>query len=228
MDINLERLRYLDDVMPANVKTIFSDPSTVRDIPPAGRPRRRRRADPRRQGAAAGDPRDLSPMKNGSVIVDVAIDQGGCVETSRPTTHQQPTFVVDGVVHYCVTNMPGAVGRTSTIALCNATLPYAIEDRESRLRESRRRGPGIWRRDQSGRRTGDERRRGRGVANAVSTDEIETCDVKQKLRSTVTTWRHRSDFYLAAKSIGRTAIPALAQTFSNFRRQIAGTAANAD
>jgi alanine dehydrogenase len=64
-------------------------------------------------------------MRTGCVIVDVAIDQGGSVETSRPTTHQQPTFVVDNVVHYCVTNMPGAVGRTSTIALCNATLPYA-------------------------------------------------------------------------------------------------------
>ena len=69
---------------------------------------------------------DLVDMRNGSVIVDVAIDQGGCVETSRPTTHQQPTFVVENVVHYCVTNMPGAVGRTSTIALCNATLPYAL------------------------------------------------------------------------------------------------------
>src|SRR6185312_13294737 len=70
---------------------------------------------------------DLIDMKNGSVIVDVAIDQGGCVETARATTHAQPTYVVEGVVHYCVTNMPGAVGRTSTIALCNATLPYAIK-----------------------------------------------------------------------------------------------------
>ena len=70
---------------------------------------------------------DLKDMKNGAVIVDVAIDQGGCIETARPTTHQQPTYVVDGVVHYCVTNMPGAVGRTSTIALCNATLPYALK-----------------------------------------------------------------------------------------------------
>ena len=66
----------------------------------------------------------LSEMKNGSVIVDVAIDQGGCVETAKPTTHEEPTYVVDGVVHYCVTNMPGAVPRTSTFALCNATLPY--------------------------------------------------------------------------------------------------------
>ncbi|HWE04679.1 MAG TPA: alanine dehydrogenase [Tepidisphaeraceae bacterium] len=127
MDVNLERLRYLDDVMPANVKTIFSDAFTVRDhllqadlvigavlIPGAKAPRLVTQS-------------DLISMKNGSVIVDVAIDQGGCVETSRPTTHQSPTYVVDGVVHYCVTNMPGAVGRTSTIALCNATLPYALK-----------------------------------------------------------------------------------------------------
>jgi alanine dehydrogenase len=66
-------------------------------------------------------------MKPGAVIIDVAIDQGGCVATSRPTTHAEPTYVVDDVVHYCVTNMPGAVGRTSTYALCNATLPYVLE-----------------------------------------------------------------------------------------------------
>jgi alanine dehydrogenase len=126
MDVSLDRLRYLDDVMPANVHTVFSDPHTVREhlrqadlvvgavlIPGAKAPRLVTR-------------QDLKDMKNGSVIVDVAIDQGGCIETSRPTTHQQPTYVVDGVVHYCVTNMPGAVGRTSTIALCNATLPYAL------------------------------------------------------------------------------------------------------
>ena len=70
--------------------------------------------------------KDLISMKNGAVVVDVAIDQGGCFETSRPTTHQRPTYDVEGVIHYCVTNMPGAVGRTSTIALCNATLPYAV------------------------------------------------------------------------------------------------------
>ena len=127
MDINLERLRYLDDVMPANVHTLFSDAHTVREqlrmadlivgavlIPGAKAPRLVSRG-------------DLVSMKNGSVIVDVAIDQGGCIETSKPTTHQQPTYVVEGVVHYCVTNMPGAVGRTSTIALCNATLPYALK-----------------------------------------------------------------------------------------------------
>src|SRR5205823_5638026 len=113
--------------MPANVHTIYSDPATIRDhirqadlvvgavlIPGAKAPRLVMKS-------------DLKDMKNGSVIVDVAIDQGGCIETARPTTHQQPTYVVDGVVHYCVTNMPGAVGRTSTIALCNATLPYALK-----------------------------------------------------------------------------------------------------
>jgi len=126
LDVNLDRLRYLSDVMPANVKTIFSDPHTVREylhhadlvigavlIPGAKAPR-------------LGTRQDLVGMRNGSVIVDVCIDQGGCFETSRPTTHQQPTYVVEGVVHYCVTNMPGAVGRTSTMALCNATLPYAL------------------------------------------------------------------------------------------------------
>jgi alanine dehydrogenase len=127
MDVNLDRMRYLDDVMPANVHTIYSDIHTVREqirqadlvvgavlIPGAKAPRLVTRS-------------DLVAMKNGSVIVDVAIDQGGCIETSRPTTHKEPTYVVEGVVHYCVTNMPGAVGRTSTIALCNATLPYALK-----------------------------------------------------------------------------------------------------
>jgi alanine dehydrogenase len=71
--------------------------------------------------------KDLTTMKPGAVVVDVAIDQGGCFETSRPTTHQQPTYDVEGIIHYCVTNMPGAVGRTSTMALCNATLPYAVK-----------------------------------------------------------------------------------------------------
>ena len=127
MDINLDRLRYLADVMPANVHMVYSDPHTIREnlkladlvigavlIPGAKAPRLVKRD-------------DLKYMKPGSVIVDVAIDQGGCVETARPTTHQQPTYIVDNIVHYCVTNMPGAVGRTSTIALCNATLPYAVK-----------------------------------------------------------------------------------------------------
>jgi alanine dehydrogenase len=124
LDINLDRLRYLDDIMPPNVTTLYSDRHTILEtieradlvvgavlITGARAPRLLRRE-------------DLARMKPGSVIVDVAIDQGGCVETSRPTTHREPTYLVDGVVHYCVTNMPGAVPRTSTRALANATLPY--------------------------------------------------------------------------------------------------------
>ena len=125
LDINLARLRYLADVMPANVQTIYSDPHTIRHltaradlvvgsvlIPGARAPRLMSRS-------------DVAAMQKGSVIVDVAVDQGGCVETTHATTHSDPTYLVDDVLHYCVANMPGAVGRTSTYALCNATLPYA-------------------------------------------------------------------------------------------------------
>jgi alanine dehydrogenase len=127
LDINLDRLRYLDDVMPKNVTTLFSDRHNILDsisradliigavlIPGARAPYLVRRDDLKR----------LPPR---SVIIDVAIDQGGCVETSKPTTHSQPTYIVDDVVHYCVTNMPGAVGRTSTYALTNVTLPYVLQ-----------------------------------------------------------------------------------------------------
>lgn len=127
MDVNLNRLRQLDDIMPANVKTQYSSEYNIREaiktadlviggvlIPGAKAPK-----------LITKDM--LSTMKTGSVIVDVAIDQGGCFETSKPTTHAEPTYVVDGVVHYCVANMPGAVPYTSTLALTNATLPYAIQ-----------------------------------------------------------------------------------------------------
>ena len=127
LDINMDRLRYLDDIMPANVTVLFSDRHTIREelkhadlvigsvlVPGAKAPR-------------LIEKEDLGLMKPGSVIIDVAIDQGGCVATSRPTTHADPTFVVNEVVHYCVTNMPGAVGRTSTFALCNVTLPWALK-----------------------------------------------------------------------------------------------------
>jgi alanine dehydrogenase len=127
LDVNLERLRYLDDVMPANVTTLFSDRHSILEclrradlvvgsvlIPGARAPRLVRRE-------------DLKLMPSRAVIVDVAIDQGGCVETSKPTTHSKPTYLVDDIVHYCVANMPGAVGYTSTYALCNVTLPYALE-----------------------------------------------------------------------------------------------------
>jgi alanine dehydrogenase len=127
LDINLDRLRYLDDVMPPNVTTLFSDRHNILDcisradlvigavlIPGARTPMLIRRD-------------DLARMPPRAVIIDVAIDQGGCIETSRPTTHANPTYIVDDVVHYCVTNMPGAVGRTSTYALTNVTLPYALQ-----------------------------------------------------------------------------------------------------
>ena len=128
-------------------------------------------------------------MKNGSVIVDVAIDQGGCIETARPTTHQQPTYVVDGVVHYCVTNMPGAVGRTSTIALCNATLPYALKIANKGYEKAAAEDPGLGRGDQPGRRPGDQRRGG-GIAapaaSAVEKSRGDACvplDAKRRFRS---------------------------------------------
>ena len=127
LDTNLERLRYLSDVMPRNCFTLMSSPKTIRRLikdadlvvgavllPGAKAPRLITRE-------------MLQLMKKGSVIVDVAIDQGGCFETSRPTTHDEAIYAVDGILHYCVTNMPGAVAATSTKALTNATLPYAIE-----------------------------------------------------------------------------------------------------
>jgi len=126
LDTNLERLRYLDQIMPANVNTVYSNQYNIRE--------RLRTADlvigavliPGARCPMLIPRSYLAMMKAGSVIVDVGVDQGGCCETIRPTTHDEPTYVVDGVVHYGVANMPGAVGRTSTIALTNATLPYAI------------------------------------------------------------------------------------------------------
>ncbi|MFW6162415.1 MAG: alanine dehydrogenase [Planctomycetota bacterium] len=127
LDIDLERLRYLDEVMPANVTTLYSDVHILRE--------KIRRADlvigaVLVRGARAPvlvTEAMVRSMPSGSVIVDVCIDQGGCVETIEPTTHHDPVRVKHGVVHYAVTNMPGAVGRTSTYALCNATLPYLLE-----------------------------------------------------------------------------------------------------
>lgn len=127
MDVSLQRMRYLDDVMPANVRTMMSNEYNVRNLI--------RTADliigavliP---GAKAPHliTRDmLADMRPGVVLVDVAVDQGGCIETCQPTTHENPTYIIDDVVHYCVANMPGAVPYTSTLALTNATLPYAIQ-----------------------------------------------------------------------------------------------------
>ena len=127
MDINLPRLRYLDDVMPANVNTFMSSEYNIRQllnshdliigavlIPGAKAPHLITRD-------------MLKDMRPGTVLVDVAVDQGGCIETCKPTTHENPTYLVDGILHYCVANMPGAVPYTSTLALTNATLPYALQ-----------------------------------------------------------------------------------------------------
>lgn len=126
-DISLQRLTYLADVMPRNVKTLMSSEYNIREelrhadlvigsvlIPGAKAPK-----------IVTRDMLQL--MEPGTVLVDVAIDQGGCFETSRPTTHEDPVYYVDGILHYCVANIPGAVPRTSTLALTNATLPYAIQ-----------------------------------------------------------------------------------------------------
>jgi alanine dehydrogenase len=126
-DVNIDRLRYLDDVMPKNVRTVVSNEYVLRElvkthdliiggvlVPGAKAPK-----------LITKDM--LKTMRPGTVLVDVAVDQGGCIETCRPTTHEDPTYIIDDVVHYCVANMPGAVPYTSTLALTNATLPYAIK-----------------------------------------------------------------------------------------------------
>ncbi|MCP4020603.1 MAG: alanine dehydrogenase [Desulfobacteraceae bacterium] len=126
LDMSIDRLRYLSDIMPANCTPLMSSPATIRDLV--------KEADLVIGAvlvAGAKAPKlitkeMLSTMKKGAVIVDVAIDQGGCFETSKPTTHNEPIYKVDGVIHYCVANMPGAVPLTSTMALTNATLPYAL------------------------------------------------------------------------------------------------------
>ncbi|WP_324671192.1 alanine dehydrogenase [Hymenobacter sp. GOD-10R] len=127
MDISLNRLRELDDIMPKNVSTVYSNEYNIREaiktadlivgavlIPGAKAPHLITRD-------------MLKTMKPGTVLVDVAVDQGGCIETCKPTTHEDPTFIIDDIVHYCVANMPGAVPYTSTLALTNATLPYAVK-----------------------------------------------------------------------------------------------------
>jgi len=127
LDVSLERLRYLSDVMPANVQLVFSDRHTLL--------KQLARADlvigaVLIHGAVAPKlirQEDLKTMRKGAVIVDVSIDQGGCVETMHPTTHENPTFIVEGVIHYGVANMPGGVSITSTLALTNATLPYVLK-----------------------------------------------------------------------------------------------------
>jgi alanine dehydrogenase len=143
LDVNMDRLRYLDDIMPPNVNVLYSDRHTIRQ--------QVRAADlvigsvliPGARAPQLVDRRLLHEMQPGSVIIDVAIDQGGCIETSHPTTHSAPTFIEEGVVHYCVTNMPGAVGRTSTFALCNVTLPWALQIAHGGIEAATRESPPI-------------------------------------------------------------------------------------
>jgi alanine dehydrogenase len=127
LDLDLERLRYLDDIFSGRVKTVISNSHNIKRLIAE--------ADLVIGGVLVAGARApklitkemLSLMKDGAVIVDVAVDQGGCTETTHPIYHDDPTYTVDGVVHYCVANMPGAVARTSTFALTNATLPYALK-----------------------------------------------------------------------------------------------------
>jgi alanine dehydrogenase len=143
VDVDLERLRYLSDVMPANVDVLYSNRHTLLE--------QLQRADVLVGAVLVTGGKapklvlkdDLILMKDGSVIVDVAVDQGGCVETARPTTHHDPVYVVHGVIHYCVANMPGAVPRTSTLALTNATFPYLKELADHGWREACRRDPNL-------------------------------------------------------------------------------------
>jgi alanine dehydrogenase len=127
MDVSLKRLRYLDDIMPANVKTMMSNDFNIREMVPSHDLIIGAVLIPGTKAPSLVTRDMLVTMKPGTVIVDVAVDQGGCIETTHPTTHDEPTFLVNDVIHYCVANMPGAVPRTSTIALTNATLPYALK-----------------------------------------------------------------------------------------------------
>lgn len=126
MDINMPRLRYLDDVMPKNIHTFFSTEANIRAMLPQVDAVIGAVLKPGAKAPHLITKEMLKEMRPGTVLVDVAIDQGGCFETSRPTTHQDPTYVVDDVLHYCVANMPGAVPYTSTLGLTNVTLPYAV------------------------------------------------------------------------------------------------------
>lgn len=127
MDINLERLRYLSDIMPANVRTFMSNEHNIRKLIPNHDLIIGAVLIPGAKAPSLITRDMLKAMQKGTVIVDVAVDQGGCIETCKPTTHENPIFIVDDVIHYCVTNMPGAVPYTSTLALTNATLPYTLQ-----------------------------------------------------------------------------------------------------
>lgn len=173
LDINLDRLRYLSDVMPANVQLIYSNHQNVREqlatadlvigavlIPGAKAPKLVRRE-------------DLRLMRPGAVIVDVAVDQGGCIETIHPTTHENPTYTVDGIIHYGVANMPGGVPRTSTLALTNATLPYTLQLANKGWRRAVTENPALLR----GVNVVDGRVTYRAVADAFGLDYVDAAEM---------------------------------------------------
>ena len=178
LEINLARLRYLSDVMPKNCFLIMSGPAAIRKFV--------KKADlvvgaVLRPGARA--PRlvtrpMLKTMKKGSVIVDIAIDQGGCFETSKPTTHIDPVYTVNGVLHYCVANIPGAVPRTSTIALTNATLPYVVEIADKGWKRAARENSSIA----SGLNVVDGKVTCRGVSDALG---LEYISVESMIKSSI-------------------------------------------
>jgi len=143
LDMNLDRLRYLSDVMPSNCFLLMSSPATIRDLIPSADVVVGAVLIPGAKAPRLVTREMLKTMKPGSILVDVAIDQGGCFETSKPTTHGDPIYMVDGVVHYCVANMPGAVPKTSTMALTNATLPYAVEIANKGWKKAMRENPEI-------------------------------------------------------------------------------------
>jgi len=127
LDINPERMRYLDDIMPPNVTTLMSNAYNLEKVLPDADLLIGAVLIPGAKAPRLVTRKMLKLMREGSVIVDVAVDQGGCVETTHPTTQDDPVFEVDGVIHYCVANMPGAYPETSTLALTNVTLPYALK-----------------------------------------------------------------------------------------------------
>ena len=174
MDIDLDRLRYLDDIMPRNVVTLMSNAHNIRD--------RIKEADLLIGAVLVTGGRTphlvtreaVKTMKPGAVIVDVSVDQGGCIETTRPTTHEKPTFVEYDVVHYCVTNIPGAVGRTSSHALTNVTLPYVLQLANKGWKKAMKENPTLMR----GLNIAEGKTTFRAIANAFG---LEYCPAEELL-----------------------------------------------
>jgi alanine dehydrogenase len=143
LDVNIGRLAYLDDIFGSRITTVFSDPAQIA--------KHVRQADlviggvliPGAKAPTLVSEKLISEMEPGSVVVDVAVDQGGCIETCHPTTHENPTYEVHGVIHYCVANMPGAVPQTSTFALNNATIGYGLRLADLGVKEACKRDPGL-------------------------------------------------------------------------------------